>query len=60
MYPIIFGQYPDKSQMGWPTYIICDAADDEFQEYKVVGEVKGGHPKDEFRSLLQEVLSKLA
>lgn len=57
---ILLSQYPDKSQMGWPTYIICDAPDDEFKEFKIVGEVKGGHPKGEFRSRLQEVLNAVA
>lgn len=50
---ILLTQYPDKSQMGWPTYIICDSREGEFQ---IVGEVKGGHPKGEFRSRLQAVL----
>jgi hypothetical protein len=51
---ILLSQYPDKSQMGWPTYIICDAPEGEFQ---IVGEVKGGHPKGEFRERIQAVLS---
>ncbi|QUY40834.1 thioredoxin family protein [Acaryochloris marina] len=50
---ILLTQYPDKSEMGWPTYIICDSPDAEFS---VLGEVKGGHPKGEFRSRLQAVL----
>ena len=50
---ILLSQYPDKSKMGWPTYIICDSPEDEF---KIIGEVKGGYPKGEFRSLIQEVL----
>ncbi|PSB03354.1 thioredoxin family protein [Merismopedia glauca] len=50
---ILLSQYPDKSQMGWPTYIICDRPEGEFQ---VLGEVKGGHPKGEFRTKLQAVL----
>ena len=51
---ILLTQYPDKSEMGWPTYIICNSPEGEFQ---IVGEVKGGHPKGEFRSRLQEVLN---
>ncbi|MEA5572333.1 thioredoxin family protein [Calothrix sp. UHCC 0171] len=50
---ILLAQYPDKSQMGWPTYIICESPEGEF---KIVGEVKGGHPKGEFRNRLQAVL----
>jgi hypothetical protein len=50
---ILLTQYPDKSEMGWPTYIICDSPE---QEFKIIGEVKGGHPKGEFRTLLQQVL----
>jgi len=51
---ILLTQYPDKSEMGWPTYIICDTPDGEFS---ILGEVKGGHPKGEFRSRVQAVLS---
>jgi hypothetical protein len=43
--------------MGWPTYIVCDSPEGEFQ---ILGEVKGGHPKGEFRSRLQEVLNSEA
>ena len=50
---ILLAQYPDKSEMGWPTYIICSSPEEEFQ---IVGEVKGGHPKGEFRTRLQAVL----
>jgi len=50
---ILLAQYPDKEGMGWPTYIVCDAPEAEF---KILGEVKGGHPKGEFRSRLQAVL----
>lgn len=51
---ILLTQYPDKSEMGWPTYLICDAPEGEFS---IVGEVKGGHPKGEFRAKLQAVLA---
>jgi hypothetical protein len=53
---ILLSQYPDKSEMGWPTYIICDRPEDEF---KILGEVKGGHPKGEFRTRLQAVLDEV-
>lgn len=51
---ILLTQYPDKAEMGWPTYIICDSPEAEFQ---ILGEVKGGHPKGEFRNRLQAVLN---
>ncbi|PSB25213.1 thioredoxin family protein [Chlorogloea sp. CCALA 695] len=51
---ILLSQYPDKAEMGWPTYLICDSPEGEFQ---ILGEVKGGHPKGEFRSKLQAVLA---
>lgn len=50
---ILLAQYPDKSEMGWPTYIICNDPNSDFQ---ILGEVKGGHPKGEFRSRLQAVI----
>jgi hypothetical protein len=51
---ILLTQYPNKTDMGWPTYIICESPDADF---KIIGEVKGGHPKGEFRTRLQEVLA---
>jgi hypothetical protein len=51
---ILLSQYPDKSEMGWPTYIVCESPEAQF---KIVGEVKGGHPKGEFRERLQTVLA---
>ncbi|ESA39052.1 hypothetical protein N836_29300 [Leptolyngbya sp. Heron Island J] len=50
---ILLTQYPDKADMGWPTYIICENPEGEFA---VLGEVKGGHPKGEFRKRLQAVI----
>ncbi len=50
---ILLTQYPDKSQMGWPTYLVCDFPEVEF---RILGEVKGGHPKGEFRSRLQGIV----
>ncbi len=50
---ILLSQYPDKSEMGWPTYIVCDSPNADFQ---ILGEVKGGHPKGEFRSRLKAVI----
>lgn len=53
---ILLAQYPDKAEMGWPTYLICESPEAEF---KVVGEVKGAHPKGEFRSRLQELIDQV-
>lgn len=50
---VLLTQYPNKADMGWPTYIICEDPDGEF---KILGEVKGGHPKGEFRKRLQAVV----
>ncbi|MEL6129280.1 MAG: thioredoxin family protein [Cyanobacteria bacterium J06628_4] len=51
---VLLTQYPDKAEMGWPTYIICEEPEGKF---KILGEVKGGHPKGEFCKRLQEVLA---
>lgn len=52
---ILLSQYPDKSEMGWPTYLVCHSPNADF---KVLGEVKGGHPKGEFRSRLQAIIGE--
>jgi hypothetical protein len=52
---ILLAQYPDKNDMGWPTYIVCQSPEGEFE---ILGEVKGGHPKGEYRTKLQSVLDK--
>lgn len=54
---ILLAQYPTKGGMGWPTYLICDNPEGEFS---ILGEVKGGHPKGEFRSRIQAVLDGAA
>jgi hypothetical protein len=50
---ILLQQYPTKEGMGWPTYLICDNPDGEFQ---IIGELRGGHPKGDFRQKLQEII----
>ena len=50
---ILLAQYPNKEGMGWPTYLICESPEGDVQ---ILGEVKGGHPKGEFRTRLQSVL----
>jgi len=55
---ILLTQYPDKTEMGWPTYLICEVPEDvPEQNFKIVGEVKGAHPKGDFRSKLQTILT---
>jgi hypothetical protein len=50
---VLLAQYPDKAEMGWPTYLLCESPEEDF---KILGEVKGGHLKGEFRSRLQALL----
>ncbi|RMF22640.1 MAG: thioredoxin family protein [Cyanobacteria bacterium J083] len=54
---ILLAQYPDKTGMGWPTYIVCEQPEGDF---KILGEIKGGHPKGEFRQLLEEIIAQNA
>jgi hypothetical protein len=54
---VLLAQYPDKAEMGWPTYLLCEAPEGEF---KILGEVKGGHPKGEFRDRLQTLLEAVS
>lgn len=50
---VLLSRYPDKAEMGWPTYLICDEPEGDFA---VIGEVRGGHPKGEFRRRLQAAI----
>ncbi|MEM1241974.1 MAG: thioredoxin family protein [Cyanobacteria bacterium P01_H01_bin.26] len=50
---VLLSLYPTKADMGWPTYIVCEEPEGQFQ---ILGEVKGGHPKGEFRKRLQAVI----
>ena len=54
---ILLAQYPNKADMGWPTYLICNSPEGDF---KIVGEVKGGHPQGEFCQKLKEVVENAA
>ncbi len=54
---ILLAQYPNKEDMGWPTYLVCDSPEKDF---KIIGEVKGGHPKGEFRRRLQAIINDIA
>ena len=50
---ILLEKYPDKKNMGWPTYILIKGSE---SDYEIVGEIKGGMGKSEFRSKLSEQL----
>ena len=52
---ILLSKYPNKEGMGWPTYLIVDSPDDDFS---VIGELKGGMPKGDFRNRLSEIITK--
>ncbi len=52
---ILMAKYPNKEGIGWPTYIICESPEGDFN---IIGEVKGGHPKGQFRTRLQAILNK--
>ena len=51
---ILLTQYPDKSKMGWPTYLIVSDLESEFL---INGEIKGGMPKGDFRKRLSEIIN---
>ena len=50
---VLLAQYPDKSGMGWPTYLLVSDAEAEFA---IHGELKGGMPKGDFRERLRALL----
>ncbi|MGK7910036.1 MAG: thioredoxin family protein [Synechococcus sp.] len=54
---ILISRYPDKSSMGWPTYFVCDEPEGDF---KILGEIRGGHMKGEFRKRVQGILDEIA
>ena len=43
----------------WLPYLSAFSCDSPEAEFQIIGEVKGGHPKGEFRSRLQEVLNSI-
>ena len=51
--PILLKQYPSKEGMGWPSYLLVSDLDLEF---KIIGELKGGIAKGEFRERLQKLI----
>ena len=51
---ILLSKYPTKEGMGWPTYLIVNNPDGDFQ---ILGEIKGGMQKGDFRKRLTSFLS---
>ena len=51
---VLLAQYPKKVGMGWPTYLIVN---DPNGEFTILGEIKGGMSKGDFRSRLTNILS---
>tara|TARA_B100000965_G_scaffold247177_1_gene207572 strand:- start:33842 stop:34150 length:309 start_codon:yes stop_codon:yes gene_type:complete len=51
---ILLKQYPTKEGMGWPTYLLVN---DIEGESRIIGELKGGISKGDFREKLQKLLS---
>ena len=51
---ILLEKYPTKEGMGWPTYLIVKDPDEDFQ---ILGEVKGGMTKGEFRTKISAIIN---
>ena len=51
---ILLKQYPTKEGMGWPTYLLVDNPDGDF---RIIGELKGGISKGDFRERLSKLIS---
>jgi len=52
---ILLFKYPNKEGMGWPTYLIVK---DPLEEFIIVGEIKGGMSKGEFREKLNDIITQ--
>ncbi len=50
---ILLSKYPNKEGMGWPTYLLVTSSEDDFS---VIGELKGGMTKGDFRTKLSTML----
>jgi hypothetical protein len=50
---VLLAQYPNKDGMGWPTYLVVSEVEADFV---ILGEVKGGMPKGDFRDRIRAVL----
>ncbi len=51
---ILISKYPNKEGMGWPTYLMVNNPDGDFS---VIGEIKGGMQKGDFRKRLSDILN---
>ncbi len=51
--PILLRKYPTKEGMGWPTYLLVKNPEEDFE---IVGELKGGIAKGDFRERLAKLL----
>ena len=52
---ILLAQYPDKTGMGWPTYLLVSNVESDFI---IEGELKGGMTKGDFRKKLESILNQ--
>ena len=53
---ILLEKYPNKEGMGWPTYLIVDNPEGDF---KILGELKGGMSKGDFRIRLASIINNI-
>lgn len=53
---ILLAQYPKKAGMGWPTYIICQSSQEDFQ---ILGKITGEQPPQIFECQLEAILTQL-
>ena len=51
---ILLEKYPNKEGMGWPTYLLVEKPE---ENYKIIGDLRGGMSKGDFRTKLQELLT---
>ena len=54
---ILLTQYPNKEGMGWPTYLLVNHPEADFS---ILGELKGGMPKGDFRTKLRDLVETAA
>tara|TARA_Y100001968_G_C18868414_1_gene486015 strand:+ start:199 stop:453 length:255 start_codon:yes stop_codon:yes gene_type:complete len=52
---ILLKQYPTKEGMGWPTYLLVKDPEGDFE---IIGELKGGIEKGDFRERLAKFISE--
>ena len=50
---VLLAKYPKKVGMGWPTYLIVN---EPLGDFYILGEIKGGMSKGEFRESLAKIL----